>query len=57
MQNKIGNFLIQLQTSSVGSIVYVVRLSAYPHELANPANAQAQTNGCVWGPILSTVLT
>jgi hypothetical protein len=38
--NEIGNFLIQKQTSSIGPIAFVVSLSAYPHELASPADAQ-----------------
>ena len=38
--NQIGNFLIQNETSSIGAIAFVVSLSAYPHELASPADAQ-----------------
>jgi len=38
--NEINNFLIQYQTSSIGAIALVVSLSAYPHELASPADAQ-----------------
>ena len=38
--NKVGNLLIQNQTSSIGAIAFVVSLSAYPHELASPADAQ-----------------
>jgi len=38
--NEVGNFLIQNQTSCIGAIAFVVSLSAYPHELASPADAQ-----------------
>ncbi len=38
--NKIGNFLIQNETSNIGAIAFVVSLSAYSHELASPADAQ-----------------
>ena len=38
--NEIGNLLIQNEPSSIGTIALVVSLSAYPHELASPADAQ-----------------
>ncbi len=38
--NEVGNFLIQNQASCIGEIAFVVCLSAYPHELASPADAQ-----------------
>ena len=38
--NEIGNLLIQNEPSSFGAIALVVSLSAYPHELASPADAQ-----------------
>ena len=40
LRNEINNFLIQNQTSSIGAIALVVSLTAYPHELASPADAQ-----------------
>ena len=38
--NEVSNFLIQNQASCIGAIAFVVSLSAYPHELASPADAQ-----------------
>ncbi len=38
--NEIGNLLIQNEPSRIGAIALVVSLSAYPHELASPADAQ-----------------
>ena len=38
--NEVGNFLIQNQTSCIRAIAFVVSLSAYPHELASPADTQ-----------------
>lgn len=40
LRNEISHLLIQYQTGSIGAIALVVSLSAYPHELASPADAQ-----------------